>query len=114
MAVFILLNCWRGLLQARLLARAAKLPRRAGFACPACGKPPALASIWRCARCFKPFDTFETRAICPHCGAQFPVTQCLDCGAARPLAEWAQPPPIPSSATLDGRVVAGAGETGSL
>ena len=112
-AVFILLNCWRGLLQARLLARAAKLPRRAGFACPACGKPPALGPIWRCARCFKPFDTFEAHAICPHCGAQFPVTQCLDCGAARPLAEWAQPPPLPPSATM-GWPVQGPGETGSL
>jgi Zn-dependent protease/predicted RNA-binding Zn-ribbon protein involved in translation (DUF1610 family) len=112
MAVFILLNCWRGLLQARLLGRAAKLPRRAGFACPVCGKPPAQAPIWRCARCFKPFDTFETRATCPHCGAQFPVTQCLDCGATRPISEWEQPPPVPSTATMSGPVER-TGETGN-
>jgi Zn-dependent protease len=90
---FILLNCWRGLLQARLLARAAKLPRRSGYACPACQQPPVQGLFWQCARCFKPFDTFESQAVCPNCGAQFPVTQCLDCGAARPLSQWVQAPP---------------------
>ena len=32
LSVFILLNCWRGLLQARVLARAARAPRHEGFA----------------------------------------------------------------------------------
>jgi Zn-dependent protease len=90
---FILLNCWRGLLQARLLARAAKLPRRAGYACPDCQQPPVHGVFWRCAQCLKPFDTFETQAVCPNCGAEFPVTQCLDCGAAHPLSQWIEPPP---------------------
>ncbi len=96
LSVFILVNCWRGLLQARLLARAAKLPRRAGFACPACKQPPASGLLWRCAKCFKPFDTFETQAVCPHCGAEFPVTQCLECGAARPIREWVVAAPAPT------------------
>jgi Zn-dependent protease len=95
LSVFILLNCWRGLMHARLLARVAKLPRRAGFACPSCRQSPVQGPFWRCAKCFKPFDTFETGAACPHCGTQFPVTQCLDCGTSRPLGEWVQPPPIP-------------------
>ncbi|HWV99519.1 MAG TPA: M50 family metallopeptidase [Candidatus Acidoferrum sp.] len=95
LSVFILLNCWRGLMHARLLARVAKLPRRAGFACPSCRQSPVQGPFWRCAKCFKPFDTFETGAVCPHCGTQFPVTQCLDCGSSRPLGEWVQPPPIP-------------------
>jgi len=94
-AVFILLNCWRGLLQARLLARVAKLPRREGFACPVCYQPPVLGPFWKCARCLKPFDTFETQARCPHCGTEFPTTRCLDCGNARPLDEWAAPSPVP-------------------
>ena len=34
MAVFILMNCWGGLMQARALSKIAKIPRRAGFACP--------------------------------------------------------------------------------
>ena len=83
--------------QARMLGRVAKLPRRGGFACPSCHQPPPLGPLWRCAKCFKPFDTFETGAVCPHCGAAFPVTQCLDCGEARPLSEWNVPPPIISS-----------------
>ena len=93
-SVFILLNCWGGLMRARLLARVAKLPRRSGYACPSCRQPPVQGQFWRCAKCFKPFDTFETGAVCPNCGTQFPVTQCLDCGTARPLSEWVQPPPI--------------------
>ena len=95
LCVFILLNCWRGLLQARVLARLAMLPRRSGFLCPSCKQPPVLGAVWRCAKCLKTFDTFETHAICPHCGTQFPVTRCLDCGAAHPLSEWLVPPPIP-------------------
>jgi Zn-dependent protease len=94
--VFILLNCWRGLMQARILSRLAKLPRRSGYACPDCRQPPALGAFWRCGKCLNAFDTFQTQAVCPHCGAQFPVTQCLDCGSAHPFTEWltpaAQPP----------------------
>jgi Zn-dependent protease len=100
LCVFILLNCWRGLLQARLLARAAKLPRRTGYACPSCHQPPVRGVFWRCARCYKPFDTFETGALCPHCGAEFPVTQCLDCGEAHPLSQWVQPPPVMAPPSL--------------
>src|SRR5882724_6685732 len=48
MSAFILLNCWRGLLQARLLARLAKLPRRDGLACPVCKQPPIRGPFWRC------------------------------------------------------------------
>jgi Zn-dependent protease len=89
MAVFILLNCWRGLVQARILARVASLPRRAGFACPECAESPPIGAFWRCAACLKPFDTFAAQATCPNCGTQFPVTQCLNCGHSRPLSEWA-------------------------
>lgn len=88
MAAFILLNCWRGLLQARLLAKAAKLPRREGFACPSCKDPPIRGTLWRCARCQKPFDTFETMAVCPHCGTEFPLTQCFECGTTSPITDW--------------------------
>jgi Zn-dependent protease len=96
-AVFILLNCWGGLQQARVLARAAKLPRRQGYACPVCHQPPVLGPVWRCGRCLKAFDTFETHAKCPNCGAEFPITQCFECGSARPISEWSSPPPLPSN-----------------
>jgi Zn-dependent protease len=97
-AVFILLNCWRGLMHARVLTRVAKLPRRPGFLCPACRQPPVLGPIWRCDNCLKPFDTFATNAVCPHCGKRFPSTACLDCGAAHPISEWVVPPPFPALA----------------
>lgn len=92
-AVFVLMNCWRSLKQARALARLAQLPRRAGFACPSCRTAPPLGELWGCGNCGKRFDTFLTGAGCPHCGAQYSSTQCLDCGTSRPLSEWLSHPP---------------------
>jgi Zn-dependent protease len=88
LAVFILLNCWRGLLEARLLAKVAELPRRAGFACPVCHQGPPIGAFWICHKCGRRFDTFETQAVCPGCGEAFAVTRCLDCGQARPIGQW--------------------------
>ena len=92
MAAFILMNCWGGLKQASALAKIAKLPRRAGFACPSCKTAPPLGELWRCGKCGKAFDTFLTQGICPNCGTQFNVTQCLDCGESHPIQEWTAPP----------------------
>ena len=91
MAAFILMNCWGGLKQAQALARIAKLPRREGFTCPSCKAAPPLGEFWRCGKCGQPFDTFLAQAICPHCGTQYSVTRCLDCGASSPIAEWQRP-----------------------
>jgi len=88
LAAYFLLSCWTGLQQAQILLRLAKLPRRDGFACPACKTEPPLGTFWKCSHCAQPFDTFESRAVCPHCGTQFPVTQCLHCGFRNPLDEW--------------------------
>src|SRR5215831_9288433 len=97
-AVFILMNCWRGLLQARVLARAAKLTRREGFICPSCKAPPFRGELWRCSKCQKPFDMFESAAVCPHCGAQYPAIQCFECGSASPIEAWVAPAPsVPNS-----------------
>jgi len=87
-SVFVLMNCWSGLQQARALLRFAKLPRREGFACPACKTAPPLGEFWKCRKCGQAFDTFQTGAACPRCGAQFAATKCLDCGAEHPLGEW--------------------------
>ena len=89
LAVFILLNCWQGMRHALILARVARMPRHAGFACPDCGSAPQIGSYWQCSQCRTPFDTFETRSVCPHCGTAFEVTRCLDCGKAHPMREWA-------------------------
>jgi len=87
-AFVIALNCWGGLRQSLALARLAKMPRREGFACPACKMAPPLGELWRCGKCGRPFDTFQTLALCPHCGTQYNATQCLDCGASHPITEW--------------------------
>jgi Zn-dependent protease len=84
----LLLNCWGGLQQARALSKIAKLPRREGFACPRCKTPPPLGAYWKCGHCGQAFDTFATGALCPNCNALFNVTRCLECGEARPMAEW--------------------------
>ncbi len=93
LCVFILLNCWRGLLQARVLARIAKLPRRGGFVCPTCQQAPIIGPLWRCDQCGQAFDMFGMHGLCPHCGAQFPVTRCPECGRSAALAEWAAAAP---------------------
>ncbi|HEX6805761.1 MAG TPA: M50 family metallopeptidase [Terriglobales bacterium] len=89
LAVFLLLNCWGGLQQARALSKIAKLPRREGYACPQCKSAPPLGDYWKCARCGQAFDTFATGAVCPNCRVRFNVTRCLDCGGERPIGEWA-------------------------
>ncbi len=92
-AAFIAMNCWGGWKQAQALARLAKLPRRAGFACPSCKTAPPLGELWRCGKCGKAFDTFLTQGACPHCGTQFNGTQCLDCGTPSSIGEWMAAPP---------------------
>ena len=42
LSVFIVLNCWGGLTQARALAKVANAPRREGYLCPDCKTPPPM------------------------------------------------------------------------
>jgi Zn-dependent protease len=88
LAVFVAMNCWRGFQHARELSRLARLPRRPGFSCPSCRSAPPLGTLWACGRCGTPFDTFETGARCPSCGAVFGETRCADCGRSSPIGEW--------------------------
>jgi len=90
LAVFMLMNCWGGLQHARALLRFAKLPRRDGFVCPECKTPPPVGELWRCGQCQQAFDTFLTGGLCPHCGMQYPMTRCLDCGRGHPMNEWGE------------------------
>ena len=97
-AVFILLNCWQGLRQALAMARVDDAPVRFGFACPACHTAPRAGKFWGCGHCHTAFDTFETRAQCPKCGATFGSTRCQTCGNSFPLMDWITtrlPPPPP-------------------
>jgi hypothetical protein len=88
LAVFMLFSCWGGLMQARAILRAAKLPRRLGFACPHCHSAPFLGPRWRCEQCSTPFDPFETGAVCPSCSTPNATTQCPDCMERAPLEQW--------------------------
>ena len=98
-AVFILMNCWRGLQAARAMVRLDRLPRHDGFACPACHTGPPRGDFWRCHQCGTAFDTFASNATCPSCTTQFPLTRCLSCGRLSPMTAWTRtwsgtPPPI--------------------
>jgi len=88
MALFMLLSCWGGLKHARSILRAGRLPRRPGFACPACHSAPPIGPFWGCTKCGKGFDAFETSAVCPHCGAESESMWCLDCEQSRPFLLW--------------------------
>jgi Zn-dependent protease len=96
LSAFILLNCWSGLQHALALSRLAKLPHREGFACPSCKAAPLVGPYWVCGHCRKGFDTFQTRAVCPNCAAQFATTKCLECGVLHPMNEWVAREPVPS------------------
>lgn len=104
-AIFMLMNCWGGLQHARSLLRMAKLPRRPGYLCPSCRTAPPIGPNWGCRQCGKPFDTFETRAVCPNCSAQYNATTCLDCGESRPMQEWVADPVAASGIVMVSPVV---------
>ncbi len=87
-SAFMMLNCWRGLRHAQLLRLAERSPRRSGLACPNCGQAPQTGAYWQCGKCKKPFDTFESGAVCPHCGAGYPLTACLACKQQNPIEDW--------------------------
>lgn len=95
LAAFVVLNLWQGFRQAQALSRVTSLPRRNGFACPHCKTAPPIGAFWVCGKCRKAFDTFETQAVCPHCGTRFGTTTCVDCGRTSPLAEWNSSAPAP-------------------
>jgi Zn-dependent protease len=88
-SAFILMNCWRGFRNARLLLRLTKLPSHGGFLCPSCKTAPPMGEYWRCSTCQKLFDTFQTQATCPHCATHFVTTGCLNCGRSNPMSQWA-------------------------
>jgi Zn-dependent protease len=95
MAVFILMNCWGGLMQARAMVKMAKAPRREGFVCPVCKTAPPRGAVWHCGKCRKVFDVFETQGVCPHCQTQYAATTCTECGNLRPISEWTSSANVP-------------------
>jgi Zn-dependent protease len=98
LATFILASCWGGWREVRILTHLSELPRREGFACPSCKATPPVGSFWKCSRCAKPFDTFQSRATCPNCGVEYPLTMCLDCRRQHPMGDWDVRTPVPIDA----------------
>jgi Zn-dependent protease len=96
LSAFILMNCWSGMRQALALSRRDKLPRREGFRCPSCKAAPLVGAYWICGLCQKPFDTFETQAVCPNCNARFGATRCAECGAQSPISDWVATIDVPA------------------
>jgi Zn-dependent protease len=90
MAIFLIMNCWSSFQYARALLKMDKLPRRFGFSCPSCRKAPPIGDFWRCGQCHQGFDTFQSGAKCPHCGAAYGSTICIDCRRSYPMSEWAK------------------------
>jgi Zn-dependent protease len=88
MSIYLVFNCWSSFKYARGLMEFDKLPRRGGYACPSCRKAPPIGEYWRCNQCQQGFDTFQSGAVCPHCGAAYPATVCLDCRRSSPMSEW--------------------------
>ncbi len=37
------------------------------------------------------FDIFGSEPVCPHCGAAFATTRCLECGSNSPIGAWSPP-----------------------
>jgi Zn-dependent protease len=100
MTLFVASRCWSGWKQGVLLRQRENAPRRNGFACPSCHKPPPIGKLWRCSKCQTAFDTFETGATCPSCGSQFSATACGDCRTVSPFMLWQRAVPIPAQVAL--------------
>ena len=88
------MNCWRGLQAALVLLKLERLPRHTEFACPLCKISPQQGAFWVCGHCRTAFDTFQTLAMCPGCGARFSQTRCVNCGGESPLSEWFLAAPV--------------------
>ena len=63
---------------------------RPDVACPGCGYVPTAGDRWMCAPdgCGALWDTFETGARCPDCGAKFVWTACPGCHRAFRHQSW--------------------------
>jgi len=67
---------------------------RSDIVCPSCAYSPRVGMQWSCGPdgCGGLFDTFATRARCPHCSAQFAWTMCPACGKASAHQAWYRRP----------------------
>lgn len=95
--VFMLWRCIRSFKLARQLLELEKAPRNEHYHCPSCQASPPVGEYWLCGQCRKAFNTFDTQAVCPHCGKTFDRTTCVECGKSSPIANWSSATPVPSA-----------------
>jgi Zn-dependent protease len=88
LAIFIFLQCRRGMRHAKVLRAIEKAPRHETYQCPSCKQSPLVGQWWLCPTCKSKFDTFAHNGKCPSCGKDFPTTQCPNCKTASPFARW--------------------------
>ncbi len=55
--------------------------------CPKCKWTLRTKNLWT-SGCGHHWNSFDTRGLCPGCGYQWEIAQCLQCGATSPHAEW--------------------------
>ncbi|HTX76942.1 MAG TPA: hypothetical protein VMD29_12110 [Terracidiphilus sp.] len=101
-AAAALLFAGAGIGKIRWKARLARMPRRDGFACPKCGAKPPIGPLWGCRVCGKPFDTFATHTVCPHCSASHDTTMCISCKASSPIDDWERAASNPQTVLVNG------------
>jgi hypothetical protein len=78
--------------------RVERVEPRPNIACPLCAYVPHIGELWSCTPdgCGGSFDTFATRAKCPHCQAQFAWTACPQCSKVSAHRAWYRTPAIGS------------------
>jgi Zn-dependent protease len=97
LCIYLAMQAWAGIGQARALATIAKMPRREDAACPHCGTAPLVGAFWTCDYCHQMFDLFANRGVCPNCAARCPQVECMDCLAENPVMDWLILPVLPAT-----------------
>jgi Zn-dependent protease len=100
-SVYMGMSCWRSIKYARQLVEVEKLPRRDEYKCPSCGQAPPIGEYWKCDLCNEVFDTFATRAVCPHCNKHHPATGCPFCRRMSLMEAWGAQPKWAGSAVVE-------------
>lgn len=78
--------------------------------CPKCAWRPGPEDRWECMPgCGAVWNTFWTRGLCPGCGMQWEVTQCLECQQVSPHKHWYHVPEADEMGSREREAVPAAG-----
>ena len=113
LAFFVASRSWAGWKHAQQLSRAGRqddhprgfavlVPRRPGYACPACATAPPVGPHWACPACHARVDKFADPFGCPACGHADQMIPCPDCGTRHLYIAWRRPVPLLQGELMDG------------